>query len=204
MMVSLILASLAVLGGLFIAVAMLYVPNLFVSRVRSSDLPKHSTADSTSDSLYSDRSVPMKARIMCNMTGKNRQTAFSVSGFSDCRMLETVYNGNLVCKHGCLGLGSCARICPNDAISIRKGTISISSVCTGCGLCIPICPKNLIALVPAEAHNRFSCIASGKNISPEACPTVKNNYIISDESVTGSPFGILRSLGTPINHQRKK
>jgi hypothetical protein len=33
---------------------------------------------------------------------------------------------------------------------------------------------------------------------------VKNNYIISDESVTGSPFGIFRLLGTPINHQRKK
>jgi len=53
-----------------------------------------------------------------------------------------------VCTIGCLGLGTCARACPFDAISMGPQGLPVVSEnkCTGCGTCERVCPKHIINL----------------------------------------------------------
>ena len=56
------------------------------------------------------------------------------------------------CDYGCLGLGSCVRVCPEQAITVRDGVAVVDRrSCVGCGLCAKACPKGLIELIP-ETH----------------------------------------------------
>ncbi len=79
------------------------------------------------------------------------------NGVADCRSANLVENGPKLCKYGCLGLGTCARVCPFDAIETTPAGLAVvhPDICTGCGKCLPACPRNLIELVPATApiHN---------------------------------------------------
>lgn len=41
----------------------------------------------------------------------------------------------------CIACGSCIKVCPNGAVSLRGGTlVTDESLCTGCGKCCEICP----------------------------------------------------------------
>jgi NADPH-dependent glutamate synthase beta subunit-like oxidoreductase len=53
-----------------------------------------------------------------------------------------------VCTVGCLGLGTCARVCPFDAITMGADGLPVVSEerCTGCGTCERVCPKHIITL----------------------------------------------------------
>jgi NADPH-dependent glutamate synthase beta subunit-like oxidoreductase len=53
-----------------------------------------------------------------------------------------------VCTIGCLGLGTCARVCPFDAISMGPEGLPVvdEKKCTGCGTCERVCPKHIITL----------------------------------------------------------
>ena len=75
------------------------------------------------------------------------------------------------CKNGCLGFGSCARVCPQRAIRIvDKKAVVDEDLCIACGKCVKICPHNLIELVPADAHYRVQCNShvKGKDVR-DAC-----------------------------------
>ena len=51
-----------------------------------------------------------------------------------------------------MGLGSCVKVCPQGAITVRNGVAVVNRrKCVGCGLCAKACPKNLIELIP-ETH----------------------------------------------------
>ena len=57
-------------------------------------------------------------------------------GIQDCR--TAVLSGMNItdCTWGCLGFGSCAQVCPEQAISIRNGVAVVNrSRCVSCGLC---------------------------------------------------------------------
>ena len=80
------------------------------------------------------------------------------TGINDCR--SVVMNGLSIeeCDYGCLGLGACAGVCPQNAIHIRNGIAQVEeSRCVGCGLCVKACPKDLIELVPAHNLVRVQC-----------------------------------------------
>jgi len=53
-----------------------------------------------------------------------------------------------VCRIGCLGLGTCARACPFNAITMGpEGLPVVDEIkCTGCGTCERVCPKHIITL----------------------------------------------------------
>jgi ferredoxin len=62
------------------------------------------------------------------------------------------------CDYGCMGLGSCAAVCPQNAISIVDGVAMVNrSRCVGCGLCVKACPKGLIELVPESKRVIVQC-----------------------------------------------
>ena len=53
-----------------------------------------------------------------------------------------------VCDIGCLGLGTCVRACPFNALKINeRGLPEVDDKkCTGCGTCERVCPKHIIKL----------------------------------------------------------
>jgi formate dehydrogenase (NADP+) beta subunit len=69
-------------------------------------------------------------------------------GITDCRAAAVLGGGMKVCTIGCLGLGSCARACPFDAIVMGEDGLPKvdEEKCTGCGTCERVCPKHIITL----------------------------------------------------------
>jgi formate dehydrogenase beta subunit len=75
-------------------------------------------------------------------------TKYAYDGLDDCRAVALLGGGIKVCTIGCLGLGTCARACPFDAISMGPNNLPVvnEKKCTGCGTCERVCPKHIINL----------------------------------------------------------
>jgi Na+-translocating ferredoxin:NAD+ oxidoreductase RNF subunit RnfB len=80
-------------------------------------------------------------------------------GIEDCHAATLIGNGSKVCQDGCLGLGSCVKVCPFDAIAITKEGIAKVDPerCTGCGKCVKACPRNIISLIPSVHKIFLAC-----------------------------------------------
>jgi len=84
----------------------------------------------------------------CTYGVADADTKFIYSGLNDCRAAALLSGGMKVCTIGCLGLGTCARACPFDAITMGpQGLPVVDEIkCTGCGTCENVCPKYIINL----------------------------------------------------------
>jgi NADPH-dependent glutamate synthase beta subunit-like oxidoreductase/formate hydrogenlyase subunit 6/NADH:ubiquinone oxidoreductase subunit I len=73
---------------------------------------------------------------------------YNYNGIGDCRAAALMSGGMKVCNIGCLGLGTCARACPFDAIVMGSDGLPVVNEqrCTGCGTCERVCPKHIITL----------------------------------------------------------
>ena len=91
---------------------------------------------------------PNIARPGCYFGLPKADIKFLYEGVEDCRAAALLSGGMKVCTIGCLGLGTCMRACPFDAI--RMGPEGLPVVdekrCTGCGTCERVCPKHIITL----------------------------------------------------------
>ena len=90
----------------------------------------------------------------CNATSNQANYV----GEGDCRTAQ--FNGIRFtsCDYGCLGLGSCVKVCPEHAISVKDGVAVVNPFkCVGCGLCVKTCPRGLIELVPENRHIAVQC-----------------------------------------------
>lgn len=84
-------------------------------------------------------------------------------GIQDCRSAVLAGLAPAACAYGCVGLGSCAKACPQDAIRVSDGLAHVNpSLCVGCGLCAAACPKGLISLVPAQGVLSVNCSSRDK------------------------------------------
>ncbi|MCX8129812.1 MAG: RnfABCDGE type electron transport complex subunit B [Clostridia bacterium] len=98
------------------------------------------------------------ARVSCNGSINNCKSKFNYSGIEDCTAAASLYGGAPGCSYGCIGLGSCARICDYGAIVVEEGVARvIQSKCTSCGKCVKACPKKLISLISAESEYTVRC-----------------------------------------------
>jgi electron transport complex protein RnfB len=114
------------------------------------------------------------AVVLCGGDDRVAKAGVQYNGILDCRSANLVNGGPKACKHGCLGFGSCARVCPFGAIEIRHGLAIVhSELCTGCGKCVASCPRSLIQLVPAVATVHVYCH------SPEKGPVKKTFCTVS-------------------------
>jgi len=136
-----------------------------------------------------------RAIIRCASVAPAIQLRYQSVGYTECNLQNMVFRGNIICNHGCLGLGSCMRLCPNDAIIIQNGEVFISDACNGCGRCVHICPKQLISIVPVSESKQVACAASGMNINQDICETARHNYIIDYRNFPESGFKILNKWG---------
>ena len=64
--------------------------------------------------------IPMVARIHCGGDDLVSQHKYKYDGIYDCVSATALFSGFLQCSDGCLGMGSCVKVCQFDAISIDE------------------------------------------------------------------------------------
>lgn len=91
---------------------------------------------------------PDIAKLGCYYGVKDADVKFLYDGIRSCQAAALLGGGMKVCRVGCLGLGSCVRACPFDALSMGPDGLPVVNEerCTGCGTCERVCPKHIITL----------------------------------------------------------
>lgn len=111
------------------------------------------------------------AKVFCGGTNDHADKKFIYKGVFDCNAAKLLNGGDKVCSAGCIGLGSCVRLCPQKAIILINGIAAVDSKkCNGCGECIEGCPNNVIKLIPAKSTNWVGCNLSAYDVA-YACDT---------------------------------
>ncbi|MBR1822313.1 MAG: RnfABCDGE type electron transport complex subunit B [Clostridia bacterium] len=98
------------------------------------------------------------AFVRCKGTCEVTHNQGNYIGIQDCS--TAVLSGlNITdCTYGCLGFGSCATVCPQDAIRVVDGVAMVNRArCVGCGLCVKACPRGMIELVPESKRVIVQC-----------------------------------------------
>lgn len=86
-----------------------------------------------------------------------------IYGIDDCYTASQLGTGPKNCEYGCMGLGSCVKVCSENAISIVDGIAVIDKEkCIGCGKCASTCPKNIIQIIPDKRTAIVECASKDK------------------------------------------
>ena len=92
--------------------------------------------------------VEQVAVVHCAGDCTKTQDKYIYKGIESCAAAKLMYGGKGSCTYGCIGLGDCAKACPQEAIYIRNGIARVNpKECIGCGICAKTCPNHLISLV---------------------------------------------------------
>ncbi|MBQ6947766.1 MAG: RnfABCDGE type electron transport complex subunit B [Clostridia bacterium] len=115
--------------------------------------------------------VKRYARIRCNGNFDVAKTKYQYVGIEDCRASNRLQGGQMLCKYGCVGLGTCASVCANNAIKLHNGVAVVErELCGGCGKCAEICPKKIIDMIPETATYYVGCSSKDKGaLTKKAC-----------------------------------
>lgn len=122
--------------------------------------------------VEAEESARKVAFVHCQGDCEKTKLDYEYTGIVDCRMLSFVPNGGAKsCNYGCLGFGSCVKVCPFDAIHVENGIAVVDKeACKACGKCIAVCPKNLISLEPYDAKHVVACSSKDKGpVTMKAC-----------------------------------
>ncbi|MBQ1410131.1 MAG: RnfABCDGE type electron transport complex subunit B [Oscillospiraceae bacterium] len=106
------------------------------------------------------------AFVQCKGSCQVTKNQGNYVGIPDCASAVRAGLALTDCDYGCVGLGTCVKLCPEHAITVRDGVAMVNrSRCVGCGLCVKACPKGLITLLPAE--NRVAVQCSNRDKGPQ-------------------------------------
>lgn len=98
------------------------------------------------------------ARLLCQGSAEHCKDKTEYDGVPDCKAAALVASGFKMCRVACLGLGTCAQVCPFGAIAVENGIAVIDEEkCTGCGKCAEECPRSCIALLEQDATTYAAC-----------------------------------------------
>ena len=106
-----------------------------------------------------------------NLT-KGAKMKATYEGFHDCLAASKVGgSGPLSCKYGCLGYGSCTRVCKYGAISVKNGVAVVDEdLCVGCMACAQVCPRKVITAVEPDRNVIIACNSLAKGaVTNRAC-----------------------------------
>jgi electron transport complex protein RnfB len=115
---------------------------------------------------------PRIAQVRCQGSKKLALKKYEYAGVQECIAASQVMGGPKACQYGCMGFGTCANICPFDALHMNEEGLPVvdEAKCTGCGKCEEICPKNIIALAPIGSHVAVLCNSNDKGaVSRKNC-----------------------------------
>lgn len=144
------------------------------------------------------------AVVLCKGGREESTTKFTYRGVEDCKAAIIVSGGDKACPYGCLGLRTCERVCPFDAVVISEGGIAIidPEKCTGCGICIKECPKEIIQLVPVGKRVSILCYSNEKGSEVRKKCTV--GCIACEICVRVCPFDAISMEGNlaVLDHER--
>ena len=93
-------------------------------------------------------------------------------GFKDCLAASRVGGkGPLSCQYGCLGYGSCTKVCKYNAIHVVDGVAKVDvEKCVGCGACASACPRSLITFVEYGTDVIIACNSNAKGaVTSRSC-----------------------------------
>ena len=109
-------------------------------------------------------SDPQVAVVICQGDEERPAAKDHHLGISDCNAAQRIADGPKECPGGCLGLGTCARICPFGAIEITPSALAVISreKCTGCRKCVSACPRGVIRMTPLSASVHVLCNSRDK------------------------------------------
>lgn len=134
------------------------------------------------------------AVVLCQGDNRKAQIKYQYLGLEDCTAAQRIAGGPKACPGGCLGLGSCQRICPFDAIEMTADGLAVISreKCTGCRKCVAICPRSVIRMTPyksavhvlCNSHDKGALVRKYCQIGCIGChickKTVPDAYIVND------------------------
>ena len=102
------------------------------------------------------------AFVKCQGSPDYAKEDFLYRGLNDCNAAALLYKGSKSCEFGCIGLGSCIKQCPVDAIHISADSLAVvdPQLCIGCRKCIPVCPTGVIQMIPQRAEYAVICNAT--------------------------------------------
>ena len=122
--------------------------------------------------VESGESRHMVAFVACQGDCEKAHVDYTYTGAEDCRMMSFVPGGGpKSCNSGCLGFGTCAKVCPFGAISVINGVAKVDTdLCKACGKCLEVCPKKLISLIPYASKFGVACSSVDKGpVTIKAC-----------------------------------
>jgi NADPH-dependent glutamate synthase beta subunit-like oxidoreductase len=101
--------------------------------------------------LSVEEKEPEISKPGCYYGFQDAELKYDYSGVMDCRAAALLYGGSKECNIGCLGLGTCVRACPFDALSMGENNLPVVNKdrCTSCGVCAEVCPKEIITVTSA-------------------------------------------------------
>ena len=108
----------------------------------------------------SDVKYPI-ARCIGGVHCKDR---FEYIGIEDCMAVMSLSDGEKECNYGCMGRGTCVRVCPFNAITIGEDRLPHinKNLCKSCGICITSCPNNILAFAKDNEKVHVLCRSNDK------------------------------------------
>lgn len=123
-------------------------------------------------------SVKKIAVVHCTGCGADK-TKYNYVGIADCLAASRVAGGGaLSCDFGCLGFGTCEKVCPFDAIHVKNGVAVVDEEkCKACSKCVDACPRHIIALEPYKTKKHVAIPCSSKAKGPVVTKACTNGCI---------------------------
>jgi len=114
--------------------------------------------------VVAESSEPQVAVVVCQGDNRKAKNKYRYFGIVDCQAAQRLADGPKTCPGGCLGLGTCMRICPFGAIEITPDGLAVISrdKCTGCRKCVSACPRSVIRMEPLAATVHVLCNSHDK------------------------------------------
>ncbi len=114
------------------------------------------------------------AFVKCAGTCDRTEVNYEYYGIRDCKKASLAPgNADKKCAYGCMGFGSCVKVCKFDAIHIVNGIAVVDKEkCTGCSTCIAECPNSLIELVPYKSQTLVACSSKDKGKDVKAACSI--------------------------------
>jgi electron transport complex protein RnfB len=134
-----------------------------------------------------------------------RRAAYN--GINECAAAHATAGGDKGCTYGCLGYGTCARICPVNAIAVANGLARVDkNRCISCGKCLAACPRKIIKLVPFAASIHVLCCSKDKGpavkkVCGTGCIACRICTKLSDGAINMDGFLAVVDYSKPLTNE---